>query len=488
MDGTYSFSDLLLIGSVIIFLCIFISKTSSTINVPSLLIFIGIGMLAGAYLPGIYFNNVRVCQQIGIVALIFILFSGGLDANWAGTRPVLLKGGMLSTLGVFISTLCIGYFAYYITDFTLTEGLLLGAIVSSTDAAAVFSILKSGRIGLKGKIRPLLELESGSNDPMAYFLTIAFITLLKEPQTTTYSLLLLFCMQMAIGAVFGFIMGRLTVQLLNRINLPIEGLYAPLLISIVFFIYSGCEFLHGNGFLAVYISGMILGNSSFIHKKSLIKFYDAQAWLLQIIMFIVLGLLVFPNELVSVAGTGILVSLFLIFVARPLAVFITLTLAGGCDIRDRLFVSWVGLRGAVPIIFATYPLLHNLPKARLIFNIVFFIVFTSVLIQGSTVSMIAKKLRLYVPTVIRRRYPVDVRSFDEDVKNDLVEISIGKHSKAIGKTIMELGFPENSLIALIERRSKYIPPKGETRIEKNDRLFILTKNENELDQILRIVA
>lgn len=464
--------NLLLIGSILLFLSVIASKTSGTIGIPSLLLFLLIGMLAGSEgLGGIYFDDPRLAQSLGVFSLTLILFSGGLDTNWQSVRPVVWQGVALSTIGVFLTALSVGVFVHLVADFSLLEGLLLGAIVSSTDAAAVFSILRSKGLGLKGNLRPLLELESGSNDPMAYLLTIGVISLLTQPDFSTASLLLLFAKQMIIGGVMGLAMGKGMVWIINRIRLDYDGLYPVLTLAMVLFIYSFSNFLGGNGFLAVYISGILLGNHNVLHKKSLIRFYDGQAWLVQIIMFVTLGLLVFPSQMLPVVGIGLLVALFLMLVARPLGVFISLAFTK-VPIRKKLFISWVGLRGAVPIVFATYPWLENIEKSAIIFHIVFFIVLTSVLLQGTSLGLVAKSLNLYLPEKLKKKHTLDLQ-LAEGMQNELVELNVEEGSHAAGKAIVQLNLPVSLLIVLIGRENKYLTPKGQTVLMPGDKLWIM---------------
>ena len=479
----FSPENILLIGSVLLFLSIIASKTSYKIGVPTLILFLIIGMLAGSDGPGgIYFNDPEVARLLGVVALTFILFSGGLDTKWESIRPVIRNGISLATFGVLITAVSVGLFSTFIFGFSLREGMLLGAIVSSTDAAAVFSILRSRNVGLKGYTRPLLELESGSNDPMAYFLTISFIDLVKDPDATLMSLVPRFFISMLLGVVCGYLSGKLANRVLNKIKLDIEGLYPVLVLSIIFFTFSFTEWIHGNGFLAVYISGTILGNSKFIHKKSLMKFYDGQAWLMQIVMFLTLGLLVFPKQILPIMDEGILIAGFLIVVARPLAVFISLAFAKDLNVRKKLFISWVGLRGAVPIVFATYPLLAGIDEDHTLFSLVFFISASSVLIQGTTLPHMARWLRVSVPDKLKRRFPLDVE-MKEDIHGELLELDLPENSPVVGKQIVKLMLPKSALIVLIHRNGKYITPHGDTVLEARDHLLIMADNKDASEQV-----
>ena len=474
--------NILLIGSILLFISILAGKTSVRLGVPTLVFFVIVGMLAGSEgIGGISFDNPKVTKFIGVIALNFILFSGGIDTDWKTIRPVLWKGVSLSTIGVFLTAFMVGMFVYLITDFSLLEGLLLGAIVSSTDAAAVFSILRSKSLGLKGNLRQTLELESGSNDPMAYFLTISLTMLITEQDKSFLDIIPLFLMQFVIGAAVGLGAGKLGQFVINRIRLDYDGLYPVLAIAIMLFTFSTAEYLHGNGFLAVYLCALYLGNKDLIHKKSIIRSFDGFAWLMQIVLFLTLGLLVFPSEIIPVAALGLLISLFLILVARPVSVFAALAFFK-TKVRDRLFISWVGLRGAVPIVFATYPLLAGIEKSSMIFNIVFFISMSSVMIQGTTLPAVAKLFHVSLPEKIRRRSPLDI-ALSDDFKSEFIEIEINAASPASKKKVMDLGFPKKSLIVLINRNNKYLTPNGSTIIEPGDKLLILAEDPLDIETI-----
>ena len=468
---------------MLLFASIIASKTSFQIGIPSLILFLVVGMLAGSDGPGgIYFNDIQTAKLLGVVALNFILFSGGLETKWESIRPILWQGFALSTLGVLITAVAVGLFTSYLMGYSLLEGLLLGAIVSSTDAAAVFSILRSRKVGLKGNLRPLLELESGSNDPMAFFLTVSMIYLIEDADASFASLIPRFFKGMALGALAGYASGKIMSFVINKIKLDIDGLYPVLILSMVFFTYSFTDFIGGNGFLSVYISAVMLGNSNFLHKKSLIRFYDGQAWLMQIVMFLTLGLLVFPHEIVPLIGPGVLISAFLILIARPAAVLTSMIFFPELNIRKKLFLSWVGLRGAVPIIFATYPLIAGIPVAKDIFNLVFFISVTSVLLQGTTLAAVARWLRVAVPEKLRRKFPLDFE-LKEDFSTELFEVDIPTSSPAVGKTVMSLDLPKTALIVLIHRDGKYITARGETEILANDHLLIMADTKETVNEV-----
>ena len=474
---TVTLENILLIGSVLIFISVLAGKTSLRIGVPTLILFLVIGMLAGSEgIAGIHFDNPGVAQFIGIVALNFILFSGGFETDWHSVRPVLWQGVTLSIMGVLLTTLAVGLFVWWITDFSIYEGLLLGAIVSSTDAAAVFSILRSKSLALKGHIRPTLEFESGSNDPMAYILTIVFIGLIQNGDKAIWSVLPMFFLQLALGGGLGYLFGLGSKYVINNIRLDYEGLYPVLSITLMFMTYSVTTAVGGNGFLAVYIAALYLGNQDLLHKKTIMKMFDGLAWLMQIILFVALGLLVFPSEIVPVIGIGMLISGFLIFVARPVSVFLTLA-PFRINTRTKAFISWVGLRGAVPIVFATFPLMAGLAKADMIFNIVFFISLTSVLLQGTTIPVVAKWLHVSLPSRVKTVTPADIL-LSESINSEMVEFTIEPDSNVAGMKIVDLGFPQNARIALIKRDNRYMIPHGMTVLETGDILIVLAGNKN----------
>ncbi|QCR21408.1 potassium/proton antiporter [Pontibacter sp. SGAir0037] len=482
----FSTEDILLASSILLMVSIIISRSLGKFGIPALVLFLGVGILAGSEgIGGIYFNDSQSAQSLGTIALTIILFSGGLDTRWESTRPVLWRGVMLSTFGVFITAILVGLFAYWFLNFSLLEGLLLGAIVSSTDAAAVFSILRSKNIGLKNNLRPTLELESGSNDPMAYFLTVSFTFLIANPGASIWQLVPMFFIQMVLGALIGLLMGRFMTLTINRIRLEQEGLYPAMTLAMVFFTYAFTNVIGGNGFLAIYIAAVILGNSRYLHKGSLTRFYDGLAWLMQILMFLTLGLLVFPSQILPVIGIGILISLFLIFVARPLSVFIGLSFFR-TTLQEKLYVSWVGLRGAVPIVFATYPLLAGVERSDMIFNIVFFIVLTSVMLQGTTLSLVAKWLNLDQKSESLRRIRLG-EDMGYDTMSTLVEIKLADGSPAAGKSLLQLHLPKVSLVVLIDRQGKFITPNGSTVLEAGDKLMVLMEHEKELENVQRVL-
>jgi cell volume regulation protein A len=468
---------LLVIASILLLTSVLVSKISDRFGVPALLLFLLLGMLAGSDgFGGIYFDDPGLAQFIGVIALVLILFSGGLSTDWNQVRPVLKEGLLLSTFGVLITALVVGLFASALLGLSLIEGLLLGSIVSSTDAAAVFSVLRSKGISLKGQLKPLLELESGSNDPMAIFLTIGLIQLITQPDLSPLSLVVLFIRQMLLGAVLGYVVGRGMLWVINHVKLGYEGLYPVLTLALVFLTFGLIAVIGGSGFLAVYIAGVILGHHDFIHKRSLARFYDGLAWIMQIAMFLTLGLLVFPSRLLPIVGVGLLTAGCLMFVARPASVFLSL-LPSAMSWREKLFVSWVGLRGAAPIILATFPLLAGLRQAELIFDVVFFVVLTSVLLQGTTLTPVARWLKLDAPQVPQRVYPIEFTPMG-GFKSELKELPVLAGSAMHGKAIVELGLPADFLVVLIGRENDFVVPSGGTVLRGGDTLLVLSDQKS----------
>jgi cell volume regulation protein A len=462
------------------------SRVSTRLGIPALLLFLLIGMLAGSEGPGgIPFDDPAIAQFVGVIALAFILFSGGLDTQRGSLTAVVWQGVSLSTLGVLITAVIVGWAATLILGVSFLEGMLLGAIVSSTDAAAVFSVLRTQSIGLKGTTKPLLELESGSNDPMAVFLTTGMISLLTGASSGVMGLTGAFVLQMVLGAALGLAFGYGTVRAMNSLRLDSEGLYPVFTLAAVLLTYGATALAGGNGFLAVYLAGITIGNSEFIHKRSILRFHDGIAWLMQMTMFLVLGLLVFPSRLLPVAGVSLAMAFVLVVVARPVSVFIGLMFAR-IRLRQKVLVSWVGLRGAVPIVLATFPYLAGLPLAELYFDVVFFIVLTSVLIQGTTIARAARFLKLEAPVASRRQYPIEFAPVTK-TDSDLVEIEVPESSAVVGRRVMDLRLPKSALIVLIGRKDGFIPPRGSTTIEQGDTLLVLA-DKDDFSQVRAAVA
>lgn len=474
----------LLIVSILLYLAIFASKIAGRLGISALLLFIVIGIISGSDgLGGIYFDNYYIAQFVGITALSFILFSGGLSVKLEDIKPVLMEGIGLSTIGVLITAGIVAVFAKLFLGFSALESFLLAAIISSTDAAAVFAVLRAKSLALNNNLKSLLELESGSNDPMAVFMTVGVITLITNIQNPIISLVPMFFKQMLIGALIGYIIGKVTIFMINKLQLEYDGLYPVLTLSTVIFAYSFASLLDGNGFLSVYIAGLTMSGLDFIHKKSLTRFHDGIAWLMQIVIFLMLGLLVFIKEVSQVIVPGLIISMILMFIARPIAVFLTLSFSK-FNFREKTMISWVGLRGAAPVVLATFPLLSGIQNAHMIFNIVFFVVLTSIILQGSTLSFLAKILKLDTPMPLRPKYPIEFEP-SEGIKSELLEFQISSTSKARNKKILNLKLPKDSLIVLLSRDNDFLVPSGATVLQEKDLVLILG-NKNDAEKIRQI--
>lgn len=473
-------SVIVLAIGALIFLSVLANRVSERFGVPMLLMFLGIGMLAGSDgIGGIYFDNAAVANLLGVFALAFILFSGGLDTDWRSVRPVMWRALNLATAGVIVTAVLVGLFAWLVLGFPLTEGLLLGAIVSSTDAAAVFAIMRSRGVGLKGRLKPLLELESGSNDPMAVFLTVAVIGVIANPAYPWTALIPSLAVRMTCGLAVGVLVGLGAACVFNRLRLEYEGLYPVLSMSLVLLAYGLSETLHGNGFLAVYTCGLVLGNKDFKHKRFLAKFHDGLGWLMQIVLFLALGLLVFPSRLPEIAGTALLAAAFLMFVARPVAVYLGLW-RSGFTMRERTLVAWTGLRGAVPIVLATFPFTAGYEHSDTMFNIVFFIVLASVLLQGKTLMLVARWLKVDAPLLARPKSPIEFDKGD-GMQGETREIEIPPESSAVGQHVAALGLPPDVLILLVRRGQGFLVPRGATVLEAFDTLMLIGPSEQLTD-------
>ncbi|MDV6373338.1 potassium/proton antiporter [Deinococcus arenicola] len=469
----------LLAAGILLLVSLIVSRVGGRLGIPGLLLFLGVGMLAGTDGLGIQFSDYRLAQALGTVALCFILFQGGLTTDWGQTRPVIWRGLSLATVGVLITAGVMAAFAHAVLGLPWLVAWLLGAIVSSTDASAVFTVLKERSLGLEGDIAPLLEFESGGNDPMAVFLTIGLLTLIANPGMGALEIVPLFVKQMVIGGVLGAVLGRAALWMLNRVHLQFEGLYSVLTLALALIIFSAAAVAGGSGFLAIFIAGIVLGNADFLHKRSLLAFHDGLAWLMQVGMFLTLGLLVNPRELLPTAGVALACALVLVFVARPVSVFVSLA-ASRMPLRRKTMVAWVGLRGAVPIVLATFPLLAGVPQAQTLFNIVFFAVLTSVLLQGTTLTLVADWLGIRTPLDTKPSSPITYTPTGMS-KNALVEVEVQARSAADGQRILDLHLPPDTLVVLIHRAGEYLIPKGATRLEAGDVVQVLAEAEGLLD-------
>ena len=474
--------NILLIGSVLIFVSILVSKASYRFGVPALLLFLLVGMLFGSDGLGLQFENAGQAQFIGMMALSIILFSGGMDTKLQEIRPVMAQGVLLSTVGVLVTTGLTGLFIFYISWWSgldiymsLTVSMLLAATMSSTDSASVFNILRSQRMNLKHNLRPMLELESGSNDPMAYMLTIVLIQLAGSAETSVGVILKDFAVQFVFGGLIGYGMGKLAVWILNRIDLKNASLYPILLLTLVFFTFTVTDLVRGNGYLAVYLAGIVVGNARVVNRRDILRFFDGLTWLFQIVMFLALGLLVNPHEMLDVAPVALLIGLFMIVVARPVSVFLCLLPFKNLSGRARLFVSWVGLRGAVPIIFATYPVVENVEGAQQIFNIVFFITLLSLGLQATTIPWLAKRLHLDLPEE-KQGNDFGVELPDE-IDSSLHDVEVTAAMLAHGDRLADMKSPAGTLVMIVKRDDEFIVPNGSLRLHPGDKLLVISDNQ-----------
>ncbi|MCU6711162.1 potassium/proton antiporter [Paenibacillus sp. J5C_2022] len=463
---TFTVDSSILLLSILLIVGVMMTKFSARLGVPSLVFFIAVGLLLSRF---IYYDDAYLTQLFGILALIVILFEGGLQTKWKNVKPVIVPSTILATVGVLITAGIIGVLAKIILDLTWLEGLLFGAIVGSTDAAAIFAVL--GTKNIKTKLTATLEAESGTNDPMAIFLTISLIELIQYPDTSFISLILGFLWQMGLGLLMGVLLGKASVWIINKINLDSSGLYPVLSMALAILTYSGTAMLNGSGLLAVYVMAVLVGNSDLTYRHSIFRFNEGFAWMMQISMFILLGLLVFPDQLVSIVWQGLGLSILLMFVARPIGVFISMFFLK-YNIKEMTFISWAGLRGAVPIVLATYPLIAGLENSQLIFNVVFFVVLTSALVQGSTVSFVAGKLGLLGKQKAVAPHTLELVSIGK-TNSEIIEIDVEEQSPVVGKEIQHTDLPEDALITAIVRQDKIITPRGQTVIEPGDVLYVL---------------
>lgn len=478
----------LLIGSILLFVSILAGKTGYRFGVPALLLFLLVGMFFGSDGLGLQFNNAKEAQFIGMIALSVILFTGGMDTKFQEVRPILGPGIVLSTVGVLLTALFTGLFIWWLSGMSwsniampLTTSLLLAATMSSTDSASVFAILRSQKINLRHHLRPMLELESGSNDPMAYMLTIVIIQVINSSGMATSTIAWSFVVQFIVGAAGGYLLGKLAIYILNKINIDNESLYPILLLAFIFFTFAITDLLHGNGYLAVYIAGMMVGNHKIIHRKEIDTFLNGLSWLFQIIMFLCLGLLVNPHEMLEVALVALLIGVFMILVARPLSIFLSLLPFRKITFKSRLFLSWVGLRGAVPIIFATYPVVANVEGSGLIFNIVFFITILSLILQGTTVSAAAKLLKLSVPfEESNHTFGVEL---PEEIDSDLSSILVTKEMIERADTLQTMDLPAKTLVMIVKRGEEFLIPNGSLKLKANDVLLLISEKNKTEEQL-----
>lgn len=500
----FTSENIFLIGSILVFTAILVSKTGNKYGVPSLLIFLLVGMLFGSDGLGLVFDNYNLAQFLSIVALCVILFTGGLETKFKEIKPVTGPGIVLSTVGVLLTVVFTGAFIYFLSriekiglSLSIVMCFLLAAVMSSTDSASVFSILKNCNMRLKQNLRPMLELESGSNDPMAYVLTIVLIQVAKllfDPAAGTeginYTHLIVdslwtLLLQMSIGAVMGAVTGLATVWILRKIKLNSTPLYSILLLAVSLFTFSMTQMIQGNGYLAVYIAGFIIGNKPMNNRKEILSFMDGMTWMMQIGMFLSLGLLVNPHEMLHVAPIALLIGVFLLFIGRPLTVFICLAPFRKISFRAKLFTSWVGLKGAVPIIFATYPIVEGIPGSEQIFNIVFFITLLSLIFQGMSIPAVARMLHLNLPA---EKSPDTFGIEIPEEAGKLQDYTLTDDDLNGGDTLKEIKLPAGARVVIIRRDCKFIIPDGRVKLRSGDQLLMIYGEvEEELPRLREFV-
>ncbi len=522
--------NVVLVGALLLFVAVMAGKVAYRFGAPALLLFLGVGMLFG--LNFISFRSVEMTQFVGMIALCIILFTGGMDTSFQEIKPIIGPGVVLATVGVVMTAMVLAGFVWLVApwldleisfalalllaatmsstdsasvfsilrsmtamvlagfvwlvapwldlEISFALALLLAATMSSTDSASVFSILRSKKQGLKQHLRPLLELESGSNDPMAYMLTILLIGVVTNSQGGggLGMSALYFVVQLVVGTLSGYLIGRLAVWTINKINLANHSLYSVLLLAFIFFAFAFTDLVKGNGYLAVYLAGLVVGNHKLAQKRSLTVFFDGFTWLMQIVMFLTLGLFVNSDELLrpEVLILGGAVGAFMILVARPVTVFACLLPFRRFTTKARLYVSWVGLRGAVPILFAIYPMMAGVEHAELLFNVVFLSTIISLLVQGTTVSGMANLLGL----AYEERESAFNVEMHEEMKSALTEVEVNENLLASGHTLKDITLPENTLVMMVCRDGEYFVPQGKTELKLGDKLLVISDRSEEL--------
>ena len=459
------------------------SLVAGRLRVPGLVLFLGVGMVIGSDGLGlIHFDDFSLAETVGVIALALILFEGGLTAGWGEIRPVLRPAIGLALPGTLITAVVTGLAASLLFGFSMLEGLLLGAIISSTDGAAVFSLLRGA--GLRKRLERTLEGEAGFNDPIAVLLVLGFIEWILHPDYGLADMLGLFAQQLLLGVVAGAAIGWLATQAFLSVRLSSPGLYPVASLATAALAFGAADTLGGSGFLAAYLAGLALGTANIPAKRTVTAFHEGMAWVAQLTMFLTLGLLVFPADLDEVAGSGTLLALIVVFVARPLATLVS-TLGSGFSMPEKAFLGWAGLRGAVPVVLATFPVIEHVPQSETFFNIVFFAVLLSTVLQGSTIDLVARRLGVTSDEPVRPASILEVGAVRE-LGADVVEHVVRPGDAAAGARLRDLGLPRDALVSLIVRGNEALLPRGSTRLEAGDRLLVLVRREvaRELPQLL----
>jgi potassium/hydrogen antiporter len=477
-------AELILVAGALLAAGIVGALLADRVRIPGLLLFLGLGMLAGSEgIGGIEFDNTELARTLGTIALVLILFEGGLTAGWSEIRPVLGTAASLATVGTVVTAAVAGIAAKWIFDLSTLEGMIVGAAIAATDSAAIFAVLR--RSTLEKRLARSLEGESGMNDPVALLLVIGFIDWIQQPGYGAADMVGLLALKLALGAAIGLALGRLAVAALDRVRLPTDGIYPVATIAIAGLAYGLAEVAHGSGLLATYLTALALGSSQIPARRTVVAFHEGVGWVAQIGLFILLGLLVFPSKLGDVALEGLALSAALILVARPLAAFVA-TLFAPLNLRERAMLGWAGLRGATPIWLATFPVVAGVGAGQELFSIVFFVVVTSTLIQGASFEPLAERLGLTTdePALPRRLLESGrIRRMGGDV----VSYRLRPGAAAAGHLVRELGLPREALVNVIVRDGRAIPPRGSTEVREGDELHILVRGElrEEVEQLTR---
>ena len=467
-------SEVMLYTAMILIVCMISTKILYRFGVPMLLVFIILGMIFGSDgIVGIHFDDFNFTGQLCSLGLVFIMFYGGYGTNWKMAKPIVVPASLMASLGVLLTAILTGLFCHIVLGVSLLEGLLIGSIVSSTDSASVFAVLRAKKLNLKGSLASLLEIESGSNDPMAYMLTLLIVSMMKDSSSVSIlSATSMIISQIIIGFILGIILSKVAIYILKHANFEVEGFYTIFIVSIAILVYSLNEICGGNGYLGVYVAGMILGNSNIPQKKNTFYFFDGISWIMQIILFFMLGLLSFPSQLSSIGDEAVVISIFMIFIARPLVTFVTLS-PFKFSTREKLFISWVGLRGAGSLVFAIFAVTNGVNVSIDVFHTIFFIALFSVGIQGSFIPSVAKVLGLINEDGDGTEVLKTFTDYSGEINAELLEYKINKDNIWIGHTIIDMDIPSDILIVMIKRKDKIIIPKGSTTIEEGD-ILVLT--------------